>query len=204
MADLKLPIINLAKAADLSQRQEVAKTLCDAAANIGFFYVENVKGYKEDELARWCQWIFDQPKSVTSKLCRKIWNPENDNVYRGFFPTVENDSSFKEAFEIGYESRIPLNNENNPWFNEGNVWPLCEGSDEFKIFATAHFDLMVEVCLELCRLFCLGSGLEENSLEYAFVPGAVSTLRFLHYPIRHGPVPEVAFEGETAVCTCGY
>ncbi|ESP05341.1 hypothetical protein LOTGIDRAFT_227971 [Lottia gigantea] len=181
---ISLPVIDLKQASDPAYRVSIANKLFHALETIGFLYIDNVPGYDEEELIKWCQWFFALPNETKYKLHRRFWNPDNKNIYRGSFPVQDAGTSVKEGFEIGLNSKTK--SEKNVMFSEYNVWPTdASGHEEFKAYMVSYFDALFNAGLEICRLVCLGCGLEENWLDSTFIPDTLSTLRLLHYPQNH-------------------
>ncbi|KAH3843878.1 hypothetical protein DPMN_117411 [Dreissena polymorpha] len=183
-AEFRLPIIDLDKAK--VDQQAVAAQVVDALENIGFLYVDNIHGIDFDKLMECCKWFFGQPKEVKESLMRKHWKPENQNVYRGYFPVVEGDPSRKEGFEFGRD--IDPNDPNDPtvqtgnWFYEPSVWPKENGSFPFKELLQNYYEILHNASLDVLRLAAVGLGIDEHSFDPIFADRPVTTFRLMHYP----------------------
>ena len=71
-----------------------------ACINIGFFQVTG-HGISQKNIREICNVgnkFFNSSEKNKKKLSPKIWNPKNQNVYRGYFP---NDVNGKEGLDIG-------------------------------------------------------------------------------------------------------
>ena len=93
----------------------------------GFCILKNVPGFDEDDLKMAIQEFYNGV-SIEQKDCMKLkhFNHENPNLYRGYFPFIDNDPSHKEMFDIGR----PLSDidekerlscvlyEENPWLKD--------------------------------------------------------------------------------------
>ena len=55
MASDPLPVIDLRLAAG-PQRPQLARKLTQALQTVGFFYLEGIQGYDEEELLKYTQW----------------------------------------------------------------------------------------------------------------------------------------------------
>ena len=86
---ISLPVVDLKKAKDLSQRLAVARQLVDALEKVGFLFVDNVEGYNAERLLKNTQWFFSLSQQEKHRLARKIWNPESENYYRGMYDARE-------------------------------------------------------------------------------------------------------------------
>ncbi|KAK6187717.1 hypothetical protein SNE40_005679 [Patella caerulea] len=198
MATSKLPVIDLSQCGDQQTRVAVAKKMVDALKTVGFLYIDNIPGFDQKELLKWCRWFFNLPENVRFKLYRKLWNPNSKSVYRGCFPLQKGEISYKEGFEMGQD--IATDESIHPFFADPNVWPEVEGADEFKTFMTSFYTCMMRTGRQMCHLLCIGCGLKEDFLDSTFFPDSLSTLRLLHYPVRTEPAPDVARHGNVTVC----
>jgi len=203
---VSLPIIDLAKARDPGQRLAVARQLVNALETVGFLFLDNVAGYDADLVLRHAKWFFKLPQPHKDRLVRNMWNPRNKNHYRGYFPTIDGEVSFKEGFEMGQE-RAPLDNAATqatpPFFVEPNPWPEdVDGSEQFQQDMAQYFRAMHACSLEILRLVSVGCGLEESWFDSLFLPDSLSTLRLQHYPPRaDSQVPLKARDGDNVICT---
>jgi len=92
----KLPEVDITE----PNKEELSKTIVDALENVGFFLLENVNGIDFDMLLKCCKWFFHLPQYQKNKLLKKLWNKENNNVFRGYFPVIPDHPSRKEGFEF--------------------------------------------------------------------------------------------------------
>ena len=99
----RLPIIDFDRAK--TDRQAVAEDVLHALENIGFLYIDNIKGIDYEKLMVSCKWLFDLPIEEKHAIMRKFWKDDNPNVYRGYFPVVKDKPSRKEGFEFARDVR---------------------------------------------------------------------------------------------------
>ena len=137
-------------------------------------------------------------------LARKHWNPQSQNTYRGYYPTVPGVTCFKEGIEFSQE--LPADDPDilsDNYMYEVNVWPpeCLPGAVEFKKYILSYYDVMSQNCLDITRLLTLGLGIPENYFDELFLHKPLSTLRLMHYPIRPKPIPEAA-KKDGLVLTC--
>ena len=157
-----------------------------------------------DELLKYTKWFYSLSTEVRMSLARKAWNPNSSNSYRGYYPAVPGVTCFKEGIEFIQE--LPPDDPDLLSSNvmyEANVWPPASlpGAVEFKQFAMSYHQSMRELGLEITRLLALGLGKEENYFDELFINKPLSTLRFMHYPVREGPIPDAA-KKDGVVLTC--
>lgn len=186
----ELPIIDLSKSK--SDRKTLADTVVNALENSGFLFIDNAD-IDFEKMYKFCKWFFNQPKEIKDGLSRKVWNPNNSNIYRGYFPVGENEPSRKEGFEIGRDI-TPNDPEVAPgnWFYEPSVWPKGDGASPFKTFMCDLYEKMHEISLEMLRLTAIGLKIDDFSFEDLFSKRPCSTLRLMHYPPWTGSPPENA------------
>ena len=157
-----------------------------------------------DQLLQYTKWFFSLSEEIRMSLARKHWNPLSTNSYRGYYPIIPGVTDFKEGIEFGQE--LPPDDPDilsDNYMYESNAWPpeKLPGAAEFKRFVLSYYQLMNRVGLEIIHLLAIGLGKEEGHYDKLFLNKPLSTLRFIHYPIREGPVPEAARK-DNLVLTC--
>ncbi|OWF49504.1 gibberellin 2-beta-dioxygenase 4-like [Mizuhopecten yessoensis] len=191
MSSFELPVIDISKSK--THRTELAAAVVRALEHTGFLYIDNAEAVDFDKMYKSCQWFFSRSQDMKNSLSRKIWNPANSNIYRGYFPVGENEPSRKEGFEFARDI-TPGDPEVTPgnWFYEPSVWPEEDGTFPFKTFMRDLYEVMHELSLEILRLTAIGLGIDEFSFEELFTKRPCSTLRIMHYPPWTGSPPENA------------
>ena len=117
--------------------------------------------------------------------------------------------SYKEGYEFGQDlcqeddivkSGLPL--------YEPNIWPTPTTEEEkpriskFKDTVSSYYKTMLNTSLEFMHLLAMGLDLPEAFFDPLFLPRSLSTLRLLHYPLRHfSPPPDACIpEGDVLCC----
>ena len=197
---VELPVIDMNDV--VKDRVAAAKKIVSVLENVGFAFIDNVEGIDYDGLWDTCQWFFSKPTEYKEKIMRKQWNPENENVYRGYFPVVPGEPSRKEAFEFARDLS-PTDTTVSPtnWFYEKSTWPEEDGTFPFREFLTKQYEVMHETCMELLRLCALGLDIPEDSFMPLFHEKPCSTFRILHYPPWEGAPPANALIEDGKVLT---
>ncbi|KAH3811329.1 uncharacterized protein LOC127833600 [Dreissena polymorpha] len=186
-----LPIIDMSKA--YTERNELAKKVVLGLENEGFIFIDNVAKLDYDGLFRACKWFFDKPIELKRTVMRNIWNPENSNIYRGYFPITEGEPSRKEGFEFARDVRYDdVTVAKNNWFYEKSPWPKEDGEFPFKEFLQESYEILHNTALEILKLVAIGLGIEENIFEDMFLDKPCSTFRIMHYPPWKGEPPKNA------------
>ncbi|KAH3811464.1 hypothetical protein DPMN_139874 [Dreissena polymorpha] len=176
-----------------TERNELAKKVVLGLENEGFIFIDNDAKLDYDGLFRACKWFFDKPIEFKRTVMRNFWNPENSNIYRGYFPVTEGEPSRKEGFEFARDVRdddvtVAINN----WFYEKSPWPKEDGEFPFKEFLQESYETLHNTALEILKLVTIGLGIEENIFEDMFSDKPCSTFRIMHYPPWKGEPPKNA------------
>jgi len=191
MTSPNLPVVDLSRA--YTDRDTMAKCVVAGLENEGFLFIDNVPDLDYDGLFKACKWFFDKPMEFKRTVMRNFWNPENKNVYRGYFPVNEGEPSRKEGFEFARD--VPENDPEvaaNNWFYEKSPWPEEDGTFPFKQFLQESYEILHKAALEILRLTALGLGIAEDSFESMFADKPCTTFRIMHYPPWAGEPPASA------------
>lgn len=189
--DAQLPVIDLSKSE--THAKELGDKVVYALENIGFLFIDNVKGLDYNKLFECCKWFFGKSDEYKHTVMRNFWNPKNKNVYRGYFPVVQKEPSRKEGFEFARDvSETDPSVSPDNWYYEKSPWPEEDGTFPFKEFLQEMYEVMHKTGMEILRLASLGLGIKEDSFEYMFNDKPVSTFRIMHYPPWNGSPPENA------------
>ena len=70
-------------------------------SEIGFLHLKNVPEFDEQDLFEAVKEFHAMPQSVLHKLKPNHYVQENKNIYRGWFPFLDNDIAHKEFFDMG-------------------------------------------------------------------------------------------------------
>lgn len=216
---LKLPLATIDVVEAMRNPDAAAEKLGIAMSEVGFIYLVNIPGFKPDELYQASEWFFGLPLESKMKLAKKVFQNENKNSFRGYFPLIPGGHSYKEVFEIGqFFSSDPLTSPavredgSRPLMrnilNEGNVWPKTEEETQDRLFAeclTYHYRVYREQAIFIMSLIARSLGLSDDHFDSMFEPNPLSTFRIIHYPSRvnftEGEVPEEAKDGDTLITT---
>lgn len=178
------------------------ESVASALQGAGFMGLVNIPGFNVDKLRQCCQWFFSQSWEVKSSLMKKSFNSKSRNVYRGYFPVLENSPSRKEGFEIGAD--IPADDPDmisGNWFYEKSIWPPENGDFKFKATMLEAYDQLHQIAMDILKLASIGLGFKENCFEYLFRDKPCSTFRLLHYPPWEGSPPDNAVLDEGKAVT---
>jgi len=214
---LKLPLATIDVAEAKKNPDAAAKKLGMAMSEVGFMYLVNIPGFKPDELYQASAWFFGLPLDEKMKLAKKVFQNENKNSFRGYFPLIPGGHSYKEVFEIGQffssdplESPAVSDDGSRPIMrrilNEGNVWPKTQDSAQDQKFENClkyHYRVYKEQAVFIMSLIARSLGFADDHFETLFEPNPLSTFRIIHYPsrINFTDVPEEAKDGETLITT---
>ncbi|KAH3712447.1 hypothetical protein DPMN_072148 [Dreissena polymorpha] len=93
---IDLPIIDFAKAK--TDREEQAKKTVDVLESVVFAFIDNLQGIYFKGLWDCCKWFFAKSTDFKRKIMQNPFNPENSNIYRGYFSVVPGEHSRKKGF----------------------------------------------------------------------------------------------------------
>ena len=201
-ASTRIPVIDFTNPS--LSRSKLAKEIVDALQTVGFLFLDNVAGFDRQTIEKAAKWFYSLPESSKYSLATKSFNPQNKNIYRGYFPADAKNSSYKEGFEIAEEliqeecCRIGF-----PLY-EPNSWPSADEEETkwFKSVLCGHYRLMHNTAMEVSRLIARGLGADEGWFDEMFSPYPLSTLRIINYPARPQPIPDCARDGQY-ILHCG-
>jgi isopenicillin N synthase-like dioxygenase len=164
-----------------------------AATGTGFMTIGNLPGQvpiTAPEIDRLLE-IFNLPQPVTRRLWRQKFAAERPNVYRGWFPLQDGHPTYKEGYDLGPDLAYgPSRVDATDPLAEATPLPPADLLPGWTSDSARYYKAMEQVGAALLRAIARGLELPEDHFAPAFRDG-VSTLRFLHYPIR----PTQSFEG---------
>ena len=165
-------------------RDKVDKMLFSSACNLGFLKIYGIpnkileKSYLKDLLA-----IFNISEKDKRKLYRWNFENSNSNVYRGWFPLQNGLPTYKEGIDIGPDLIREVKHDLNDPLTEPSPLPSNGILPGWRNKAKLYYKTMQLTGMVLMRSFARSFKLKESYFDQFFVNG-ISTLRFLHYPIR--------------------
>lgn len=176
------PLWNPAQAA---QKAAVLEKLSEAR-HVGFMVIQNhgVPQALLQEAETQARAFFTLPTAEKMFLGRKPYAPESDNTYHGYFPVLNNETSYKEGIDMG-PNQLPEGGAvptHLPLF-EPNLWPEAQTLPGFKPAMLAYYDAMQGLGLRMMNAFGEVLQLPPNHFDDKFNQ-SISTLRLLHYPPR--------------------
>ena len=101
-----------------ASEKEIIPQLIKMLTEVGFLQLKNVPGFDEDVLLKDTKEWHSIPLHIKKKGYPKHINPENQNVYRGWFPFMDNDPSHKEFYDMG----LPL----REFSDDHKIYPIVE------------------------------------------------------------------------------
>lgn len=187
---LALPIIDLASLSSFTQSttslSDLSSKLSIAFSTTGFAYLINAPlSLTHSEIFTLTHDLFSIPHESKMKVAKKIFQPENSNTYRGYFPAQAGSDNLKEGFEIGPSNPLPQNLDPRASINlgEANVWPPSFSAQAK--FETLHQELQT-LSAKLLSLLATALG-KDPSFFANYLNDSISTLRLLHYPAISPP-----------------
>ncbi|MDA0702939.1 MAG: isopenicillin N synthase family oxygenase [Proteobacteria bacterium] len=127
--------------------------------------------------------VFSLPETEKRRMARRKYNPASPNFYRGFFPLIEGDPSYKESIDIGPDFAPDDPRVAGDPLVEPNPWPDEAVLPGWRAEMTARFDTMERLGLAVLAAMARHLDLADDHFAWHFRPGN-STLRLNHYPPR--------------------
>ena len=111
----------------------------------------------------------------------KHFNKKNENVYRGWFPFLDNDISHKEFFDMGQPYKDVSDDQ--------KLYPLVEATPfpsnpKYAAIVKKYHDwwrFQHKVCLKLLEYIAIGLGKKRNYFCQWFEKDCLGTFRTIHY-----------------------
>ena len=158
--------------------------------NVGFCLITNVQGHDEAKLLSALKTFHGLPIEEKMRMAPKHFNPENNNIYHGYFPFIENDISHKEFLDQGRPNFEEISEwerngcplyEKNPWteiFDEGSElnWIKKTFDDQFY--------LMHNLARTLISCLAIGLGKKGDYFDPWFKDECSAIMRGIHYTPR--------------------
>ncbi|KIV83898.1 hypothetical protein PV11_05883 [Exophiala sideris] len=180
----QLPLVDLSDMSheDIHKRQIVAKQICDACINYGFFYASH-HGLSDGDIST----VFAESKRFFTELTREekmeLDTAKHDH-YWGYYPSYAEGehpagANLNEGMNFGYEPSV------DPEAREGaqgtNWWPQETRLPGFEANTKRHMTRVLTLSRALLRLFALGLGLDEHCFD-DLVTEPYSILKMCYYP----------------------
>ena len=179
-------------AIDMAQKDksQIVNQLMSQMKNVGFCLITNVEGHDEAKLLAALKAFHGLPIEDKMRMAPKHFNPDNGNMFHGYFPFIENDISHKEFLDCGRPNFADISDwerngcplyEENPWtekFQSGGEleWIKQTFDDQFY--------LMHKLASTLISCLAIGLGKKENYFDPWFKHECSSTMRGIHYSPR--------------------
>jgi len=204
MAKNIIPTINISSIVknDFTSKKS-AKTIKEiekACINIGFFQVvgHGISSKKINNICKVGNKFFKLSKKNKKKISPKKWNPQNKNIYRGYFPS---DVNGKEGLDIGdlnvtQKYATKLNNQYIEYLNLGK----SIDKKSIKILSNYFHNIFVlgeALFKSIIKLYQKDTNISKKAFSRL---KTLSTLRFNYYPNQKKPVEISRQDGVALGC----
>ena len=204
MAKNIIPTINISSIVknDFTSKKS-AKTIKEikkACINIGFFQVvgHGISSKKITNICNVGNKFFKLSKKNKKKISPKKWNPQNKNIYRGYFPS---DVNGKEGLDIGdlnvtQKYATKLNNQYIEYLNLGK----SIDKKSIKILSNYFHNIFVlgeALFKSIIKLYQKDTNISKKAFSRL---KTLSTLRFNYYPNQKKPVEISRQDGVALGC----
>ncbi|PYI09727.1 Clavaminate synthase-like protein [Aspergillus sclerotiicarbonarius CBS 121057] len=187
-----LPIIDVSSLKDQPPQQlpDLSQRLYHVFTTTGFAYLVNPPlSFTHDEVFSMAREFFSLSGEEKMNLAKRSFRPQNQNAYRGYFPTqpLQGSDNLKEGFEIGPPSTSSTTTL-SPQINlaEPNVWPTQEFPSRRNL--EQLYTELQTLASKLLSLLALSLGQPADLFDWYLVD-SLSTLRLLHYPVIESSPP---------------
>ena len=85
--------------------EEIIPKMIEMCSTVGFLYLKNIEGFDEEKLLKDTKAFHSIPQEIKKQAWPKHLNKENPNIFRGWFPFMDNDPSHKEFYDMGLPIR---------------------------------------------------------------------------------------------------
>ena len=183
-----IPLIDVAPlfAADSAAVATVDEAMAAAAADVGFACIHGMpraavldQADRADLLA-----IFALNDAQKHRLYRRKFAPENQNVYRGWFPVQPGNLTSKEGIDMGGDvAHGPALIVPGDPLREPTALPEEAALPGWRSAVAIYYRAMEQVAESLLRSLARNLGLQPHYFDASFHHG-LSTLRLIRYPPR--------------------
>ncbi|EXJ81790.1 hypothetical protein A1O1_07855 [Capronia coronata CBS 617.96] len=182
-----LPVIDISDIThpDRQRRRKIARSICAAASNCGFFYIRD-HGVPDSAVAS----IFQETKRFFHDLTleeKMEFDTEKHEHYYGYYPIKLNPdqpagAKLNEGINYGYEPGAdPDADATTPQNNGDNWWPSEDRLPGYRDTVNVYMSHMLRLSRALLRMFALGLDLDEHAFDY-LATRPYSILKMAHYP----------------------
>jgi len=198
----KIPIIDVSPlfGTDSEAYAPIDDAIGRACREVGFLVITGQPAAASlDYVAQECLLaFFDLPEADKLTLARHQNNPVNHNIYRGWFPALAGERSYKEGIDIGPEHLVgdPIVQAREPLL-EPNQWPPEAMLPGWREAVLNYWNAMNALGFVMIRAIARHLGLPANWFDDKF-ENSNASLRLLKYP---QPVTTAQLSGLTWVDT---
>ena len=187
MVDRVIPTINIAALFDTDSRSDnvLAETdlaVFKAATTLGFMTITGLPHATDigASAKHTLTTLFTLPAEAQRRLWKRNFEPDNPNLYRGWFPLHSGPTLSREGFEIGPDVVRDLPNPTKDVLLEPTPWPSDAALPHFRAVAGRYYSAMEAIGSALLASLSRSLGISPTVFRDAFTEG-ISTLRLLRY-----------------------
>lgn len=194
-----VPVVDLSLAS--AEPERVAGALRTACEDVGFFYVSGhgIPSELVERVQQQAAALFALDPALKHAMARRPFNPESPNRYRGYFPTQDGGTSYKEGIDFGPEG---VQAAEEGALHEANLWPSDAALPQFRATMKAYYSAMLELGDKILDLIARALKIPNTDLRALMSPREVTTLRLLHYPELPGAMKAQLEAGDERALGC--
>ena len=194
MVDRVIPTINIVALFNADSRSdnvlvETDLAVFEAATTVGLMTITGLPHATEigASAKQTLTTLFTLPAEAQRKLWKRNFEPDNPNLYRGWFPLHSGPTLSREGFEIGPDVVRGLPNPTEDVLLEPTPLPSDAALPHFRAVAGRYYSAMEVIGAALLASLSRSLGISPTVFRDAFTEG-ISTLRLLRY-IPRGDLP---------------
>jgi isopenicillin N synthase-like dioxygenase len=172
------------------EREATDEAIFAAAINEGFLTVTDLpyENAVNEVAKRSLLALFSLPAEKQRRLWKQNFEPNNPNLYRGWFPLHSGKSLSREGFEVGPDIVRQLPGDTDDLLYQPTPLPDEDDLPGFLQTARQYYLAMESTGNQILASLSRGLGIPETIFAEAFRDG-ISTLRLLHYiPRKQLPI----------------
>ena len=169
-----------------SKRAQTDEAIYEAACGVGFMTVHGTPFATElgRERRQSLLRLFSLPPQAQRALWKRNFEPNNPNLYRGWFPLESGQTRCREGFEIGPDiSRTLSSKDPEDLLYQPSVFPREDLLPHWRAHAASFYESAEKIGFAILAALSRQLAIPESLFEEAFRNG-ISTLRLLRYPAR--------------------
>ncbi|MEM7344522.1 MAG: 2OG-Fe(II) oxygenase family protein [Chloroflexota bacterium] len=171
---------------DQAARRSIDEAIGETAKTVGGFVATGMPAayQMDDEIIAKLHTFFTLPQDVRESIAIRSYNPDSNQLWRGYYATLKGGWAHNEFYDIGPETAVSTPDiRGAEILSEQTTWPPEEPTPGWQAAMTHQFQQMHRLSTLVMGALARGLGADETDAMARFKTG-YSTLRLLNYPDR--------------------